>query len=54
MNASRIALMDAVMQEVRPYYNGNPQKDNGDVLCPMCDLFHENSTWCQMTMEGQS
>lgn len=51
MNARTIAPLGVVMQELQ-YYNGKPQMDNGDVYCPMCEIWHENNTLCQMTMEG--
>ncbi len=51
MNANSIASIDAVVQQERPYYNGKPRKDNGDVWCPMCDMYHVNNTWCQANME---
>lgn len=51
MNARSIAQHCADMQQLRPYYNGKPQRDNGDVWCPMCDFYHVNNTWCQANME---
>lgn len=26
--------------------------DNGDVFCPMCEIRHENNTYCQATWSG--
>ena len=46
MNARTIAPVGAVVQELR-LINGMPQKENGDVWCPMCEFWHANETWCQ-------
>lgn len=38
MNATTIA---------RPVVQMQPGAENGQVYCPMCEIWHENNSWCQ-------
>ncbi len=34
--------------EIERFFNGMEVLRNGDVFCPMCEIFHQNDTMCQM------
>ncbi len=31
----------------RGWVNGRPVLLNGNVYCPMCEIYHENNSYCQ-------
>lgn len=51
MNARSLLCFITTMQYPPLTINGKEIKDN-TVFCPMCDDWHENNTFCQMSMEG--
>lgn len=52
MNANSIDTSEIKKQLelklVEKRVNGLPIKANGDVYCPMCDVYHANNTFCQV------
>jgi hypothetical protein len=51
MNARSVMYFNVTKQY--PLLRINREEVKGDnVFCPMCDDWHENNTFCQMSMEG--
>jgi hypothetical protein len=41
----------------RSYVTNQPSRNDGvyaEVFCPMCEAWHENNTWCQMSWSDWS
>lgn len=47
------SLMYVIVTKQYPLLRISREETKGnDVFCPMCEIWHENNTFCQMTMEG--
>lgn len=40
-------IIDLFNMNAKKWVNGRPVLINGDVWCPMCDVWHANNTLCQ-------
>jgi len=48
MNATNISQLDTALQDNVVIF----RNDGTEVFCPLCEIWHENNTFCQMSMEG--
>jgi hypothetical protein len=40
-------IQDLFNIDTRKWVNGRPVLLNGDVWCPMCEIWHKNNSMCQ-------
>lgn len=48
MNDANISQLDTALQDTVTIFS----IDGTEVFCPMCEIWHENNSMCQASMDG--